>query len=89
MNTQLRKNKAILKLQYGSEIKNVQINPAARNPLYNPWCEAMDFDFSNLSFDPPNNLGATVVHPAISNHIKNMCKIATIAITILIKISTF
>lgn len=41
--TQLRKNALTLNDQFGSEIKNDQINPAAKNPLYKPWLAAKPF----------------------------------------------
>jgi hypothetical protein len=66
--TQPKKKRATLLLQTVSVIKNDQIRPAAKKPLYKPWLPAITLVAGNKSFGKPlNTLGPRVVHANISN----------------------
>jgi len=61
-----------------SEIKNVQINPAAKNPLYKPWLAANPFVGLNNSSANVflNTFFPFVSHANISSHKKYKCSAA-------------
>lgn len=70
-NTQFKTKSAIFLDQISSEIKNVQSNPAAKNPLYKPWLAAIAFVGLNKSLGKlVNTFGAFVVQANISNQRK-------------------
>ena len=71
MATQPKKNNEIFVIQSVLLIKNVQSNPAAKNPLYKPWLAAMALVCAKSSLGNfLNILGPLLVQANISNQRK-------------------
>lgn len=66
--THERKKSEMFVFHSGFEMKKLQINPAARKPLYKPWFAAMALVGLNKSFENPRNtFGPLDSHANISN----------------------
>ena len=69
--TQIKKNILTFFAQTISEMHNDHINPAAKNPLYNPWFPAITFVASNDSLgNDLKTFGPRVVQANISKYRK-------------------